>query len=65
MINRANIFHKGMTSESTSRQKAQMTGDEWQAAGSQDTHVHALTSQAQLGLVSNFILVPLSQGTLS
>lgn len=44
MINRASIFHKGATFESTSRQKTRMAGDGWRAAGSQVTHVHTLTS---------------------
>lgn len=48
MINRASIFHKDLTFESTSRQKAQMAGDGWRAAGSQNTRVHTSTTHQGL-----------------
>lgn len=45
MINRASIFHKGLTFErSTGRQKALLAREAWRAAGSQDTHVRTRAS---------------------
>lgn len=44
MINRASIFHKGLTFESTSGQKAFVAREGWRAPGSQDTCVHTDTS---------------------